>query len=64
MITADRLTVEVHGVFEREGDDIAVTLELPFPTLVLGGEVTVPTLDGTETVTVAGDPTIQLRLAQ
>jgi molecular chaperone DnaJ len=40
------LTVEEHEEFEREGDDIVVSLEVPFPTLVLGGEVTVPTLDG------------------
>ena len=47
------LSVAADDVFEREGDDIVVTLELPFPTLVLGGDVTVPTLDGTETLTVA-----------
>jgi molecular chaperone DnaJ len=47
------LTVAPDDVFERDGDDIVVTLELPFPTLVLGGEVSVPTLDGSETLTVA-----------
>jgi molecular chaperone DnaJ len=40
------LTVTPHEVFEREGDDIVLPLNLPFPTLVLGGEVSVPTLDG------------------
>lgn len=42
------LTVEEDGMFSREGDDIAVRLDLPFPTLVLGGEVGVPTLEGEE----------------
>jgi molecular chaperone DnaJ len=47
------LTVEEDGVFSREGDDIVVRMELPFPTLVLGGEVEVPTLDGVHRVTVS-----------
>jgi molecular chaperone DnaJ len=46
------LTVEEHEVFVREGDDIVVNLEVPFPTLVLGGEIAVPTLDGGEPETV------------
>lgn len=47
------LTVTPHEIFERSGDDLVVPLDLPFPTLVLGGEVSVPTLDGEpETVTV------------
>ena len=58
------LSVAADDVFEREGNDIVVTLELPFPTLVLGGEVSVPTLDGTETMAVApGTPVgAELRL--
>jgi molecular chaperone DnaJ len=40
------LTVLPEEPFEREGDDLVVRLEVPFPTLVLGGEVTVPTLEG------------------
>ena len=46
------LTVAEDEVFAREGDDVVVSLELPFPTLVLGGEVSVPTLDGSETLSV------------
>src|SRR4029077_20551687 len=46
------LTVAEDEVFTREGDDVVVRLELPFPTLVLGGEVEVPTLDGAQTVAV------------
>jgi molecular chaperone DnaJ len=40
------LTVAAHEAFERAGDDLVLPLNLPFPTLVLGGEVSVPTLDG------------------
>jgi molecular chaperone DnaJ len=46
------LTVAEDEVFHREGDDILVRLDLPFPTLVLGGEITVPTLDGEEKLTI------------
>jgi len=42
------VTVAEDDVFEREGDDLVVRLDLPFPTLVLGGEVSVPTLGGEE----------------
>ena len=41
------LKVREHPVFEREGDDIYVHTEVDFPTLCLGGEITVPVL-GTE----------------
>ncbi|HYR47073.1 MAG TPA: molecular chaperone DnaJ [Thermoanaerobaculia bacterium] len=46
------LTVAEHEVFEREGDDVIIGLDLPFPTLVLGGDVTVPTLEGEEKVAI------------
>jgi molecular chaperone DnaJ len=46
------LTVADDELFEREGDDVVVRLDLPFPTLVLGGEVTAPTLDGEEKVSI------------
>ncbi len=46
------LTVAPDEVFERDGDDVIVTLDVPFPTLVLGGEVTVPTLEGSEPLSV------------
>jgi len=42
------LTVASHELFEREGDDLVLALQLPFPTLVLGGEVTVRTLEEEE----------------
>ena len=58
------LTVAPHDIFAREGDDIVVRLELPFPTLVLGGEVDVPSLEGSEKIRVAPGTSVgeQLRL--
>jgi DnaJ-class molecular chaperone len=46
------LTVEQDEVFHREGDDLVLLLELPYPTLVLGGEIEVPTLEGQEKIAV------------
>jgi molecular chaperone DnaJ len=58
------LTVAEDEAFVREGDDIVVRLDLPFPTLVLGGEVAVPTLDGEETIVVPAGTSVgtELRL--
>jgi molecular chaperone DnaJ len=47
------LTVAEHEIFDREGDDLILRLDLPFPTLVLGGDVEVPTLEGPETVSIS-----------
>ena len=47
------LSVLEHEAFEREGDDIVLPLELPFPTLVLGGEITAPTLEGDEKFSIS-----------
>ncbi len=47
------LTVAEHELFDRDGDDLILRLDLPFPTLVLGGDVEVPTLEGNETVSIA-----------
>ena len=38
--------VQEHSFFHREGDDLYCELPIPFPTLALGGEVKVPTLNG------------------
>ncbi len=38
--------------FVREGTDLITALDVPAPTAALGGELTVPTLDGTATVEV------------
>ncbi len=41
-----RVHVQPHPVFRREGDNIVVEREIDLATAVLGGEITVPTLDG------------------
>lgn len=41
-----RLSVEEHEFFKRQGDDILYELPLNFAQAALGGEVSVPTLDG------------------
>ncbi|MCB0996042.1 MAG: J domain-containing protein [Acidimicrobiales bacterium] len=40
------IVVAPDPVFEREGADLHVEVDIDFPTLVLGGIATVPTLDG------------------
>ena len=52
------LTVAEDPVFRREGDDVVVALDLPYPTLVLGGEVSIPTLE--EEVKVSIPPGTQV----
>ena len=47
------LTVADDEVFERHEDDVVLPLDLPYPTLVLGGEVEIPTLEGPEKISVA-----------
>jgi molecular chaperone DnaJ len=44
------LRVAPHPVFERRGSDLSAVLELPVTQALLGVEVEVATLDGTETV--------------
>ena len=58
------LTVAEDEVFEREDDDVVVRLDLPFPTLALGGTVEVPTLEEPEKITIdAGtQPGAEVRL--
>jgi molecular chaperone DnaJ len=40
------LQVKEHAIFERAGDDIAVQVDIGFPILCLGGEITIPTIEG------------------
>lgn len=47
------ISVEEHELFAREGDDIVLPMEIPFPVLALGGELEIPTLEGPETISVA-----------
>jgi len=46
------LTVLPDEIFDREGDDVLLRVDLPFPTLVLGGEIEIPTLGEPERITV------------
>ncbi|MBM4411585.1 MAG: J domain-containing protein [Chloroflexi bacterium] len=41
-----RVQVSAHPVFERRGDDLHVTVDVPVADAALGGEVKVPTLKG------------------
>ncbi len=47
-----RLVVESSDLFERDGRDLHLPLPIDFPTAALGGEVEIPTLDGTEKVAI------------
>ena len=38
--------VKEHKTFERDGDDLWMKAEASYPKMVLGGSITVPTLDG------------------
>lgn len=54
--------VEDDARFELRGDDLYTTVELSPSALLLGGEVTVPTLDGDKTLKVApGGKTVRIR---
>jgi curved DNA-binding protein len=44
--------VKPHPVFERDGADIYVAIPVAFSTLVLGGEISVPTVDEEVTVKI------------
>jgi DnaJ-class molecular chaperone len=40
------VSVKPHATYERQGDDLHLELPVPLTTLILGGEVDVPTLRG------------------
>jgi molecular chaperone DnaJ len=44
--------VQDHAFFQREGNDLYCEIPLNFPTLALGGAITIPTLDGDEAFVV------------
>lgn len=44
--------VRDHDVFERVHDDLACEIPLPFSVAALGGELKVPTLDGTSSIKI------------
>ena len=47
-----RIHVKPHKVFERQGKELYVHAPLPFATACLGGELEVPTLDGTTKIKI------------
>ena len=46
------LKVKEHPIFDRESDDIIVRMDVNFPLLSLGGELSIPTLEGDTKVSV------------
>jgi len=49
-----QIFVQPHDFFEREGDDVIYHLTLSFPEAALGTEVEVPTLEGSEIISITG----------
>lgn len=48
------IDVRPHEMFKREGQDIFLTVPVPFPTMALGGEILVPTIHGDATLRIPG----------
>jgi molecular chaperone DnaJ len=44
--------VQEHEFFQREGNDLYCEIPLNYPTVALGGEITIPTLEGEESFKV------------
>ena len=44
--------VQEHAFFQREGNDLFCEIPVNFPTLAMGGEIRIPTLEGDEHFTV------------
>jgi molecular chaperone DnaJ len=44
--------VQEHSFFQRDGNDLYCEIPLNFPTVALGGQIKVPTLDGEEAFTI------------
>lgn len=46
------IDVEPHSLFKREGVETVCTVPVPYPVMVLGGEITIPTIHGEEQLDV------------
>lgn len=46
------IRLKLHGIFQREDEDLRCEIAIPFTTAALGGEVEVPTLTGAMTMTI------------
>jgi len=42
------IKVKPHSVFKRDGNDLRIEVPVSFPQLALGGEIVVPTIDGSK----------------
>jgi molecular chaperone DnaJ len=47
------IRITPHDVFRRSGDDLGCEVAVPMTVAALGGEVEVPTLEGSEVISVA-----------
>ena len=45
--------VQEHNIFVRSGNNIEISIELNVPTLVLGGVIKIPTIQGEDSLTIA-----------
>ena len=45
--------VQEHNIFVRSGNNIEISIELNVPTLVLGGVIKIPTIQGEDNLTIA-----------
>jgi len=47
-----RVEIRKHDIFERKGSDLYCTVQIPYSTAALGGEVSVPTIDGRASIKI------------
>ncbi len=47
--------IKQHAVFEREGDDLHCEMPISFATAALGGEISIPTLDGAANIKIPAE---------
>lgn len=59
------ISVKDHKLFKREGSDVYLLHEIPFTLAILGGETTIPTLDGDLTIKIrpGTQPSTTIRLS-
>ena len=59
------ITQKPHPIFTREGNNLLITKEIPFPILIIGGEMKVQTLTGMIKVKISENtkPMDRLRIA-
>ena len=55
------LHVQDHAIFQREGSDLLCEMPVTFPTLVLGGTITVPTFNEDETLHIPKSTQVDTR---